>query len=269
MSSVSIYTPKGFEFSQAIMCNELVNCAYDQYAQWKKQHDPPKNKFKWTPKGPAVSYGNVLWGKAQGLLWRETEPFGFVAWDNGNTTYLILRGTQSGADWISNLHAELTRYTLVPGYGRAHEGFFKLYKTLRRQIFKELGSRAVRQQLLICGHSLGGALTTLAVPDIIKNTKYRPTSARELLHYSLAAPRAGNIRYARTYNDNKVTTYRVVNTEDLVPDVPPAILGDDDYCHVGTPVNFTAQYGSLNGNHSSVSAYLYALEHPNKPWNLG
>lgn len=263
-----MYTPAGFAFPQAIMCNKLVNCAYDQYAQWKKQRHPSKKTFRWTPNGPDVSYGKVLWGKAQEILWKETEPFGFVAWDKQNTAYLILRGTQSGADWISNLHAELVRYTLVPGYGMAHEGFFKLYKSLRQQVFSELASQPVRSELLICGHSLGGALTTLAVPDVTTNTAYKATGKRAVLHYSLAAPRSGDTQFAQKYNGNRVATYRIVNTEDIVPDAPPAVLGDDEYCHVGTPVNFTAQYGSLSSNHSSVDAYLYALEHPDKPWKL-
>ena len=208
----------------------------------------------------------MLWGKS-GILWRDWEPFGFVAWDAQHTTYLVLRGTQSGADWLSNLDADLKPYRLVKGtnYGRAHDGFYTLYKTLRKKIHSELASRPLRSRLVICGHSLGGALTTLAVPDVITNTGYKPTRARTVTHYNLAAPRSGNIRFARSYNTNKVTTFRVVNTEDLVPQVPPAVMGDDDYCHVGTPVDFTAQYGSLSGNHSSVTAYLYALQHPNKP----
>jgi hypothetical protein len=268
MNPIPMYAPTGFEFSQATACGQLVDCAYDQYSQWKRQKEPNKKEFAWTPRGPALTYGNVLWGKASGFLWRETEPFGFVAWDDSDTTYLVLRGTQSGADWISNLRAELTRYTLVANYGRAHEGFFALYKSLRRQLLAELDSRPVRSRLMIFGHSMGSALTTLAIPDVIKNSAYKPTRARSLEHYNLAAPRSGNVRFARSYNSNQVTTYRVVNTEDLVPDVPPAVLGDDDYCHVGTPVDFTAQYGSLGDNHSSATSYLYALEHPAKPWKL-
>jgi hypothetical protein len=49
----------------------------------------------------------------------------------------------------------------------------------------------------------------------------------------------------------QVTTFRVVNTEDVV-DVPLAVTDDlfDTYDYkVGTPVDFTAQYDSIGGNH--------------------
>ena len=275
MQVTPMYTPEGFEPDTAVRCTDLINGAYDQYAQWKRQREPSKREFRWQPTDvPGLEYGNVLWARAEGILWREQyEPFGFVAWDSADTTFLVLRGTQSGANWLANLDAELKRYGLVSGYGPtvmlAHgDGFYTLYKTLRRNIFRELGSRPTRSRLVICGHSLGGALSTLSVPDIIKNTAYKPGASRSLVHYSLAAPRAANIRFARTYNGNGVPTYRIVNTEDLVPDVPPAVMGGDDFCHVGTPVQFTAQYGSLAGNHSTETAYQYALEHPERPWKL-
>ena len=270
MEAMPMYTPAGFDQAVALRCTELINIAYDQYAQWKRQREPSKRQFHWTPQPvEGLQFGNVLWARAQGILWREQyEPFGYVSWDSEDTAFLVLRGTQSGANWLANMDAELKRYALVAGYGRAHDGFYTLYKSLRRDIFRELGAEPTRPRLVVCGHSLGGALSTLAVPDVIKNTAYKPGANRKLLHYTLAAPRAANIRFARTYNELNVPTYRVVNTEDVVPAVPPAVMGGDDFCHVGTPVPFTAQYGSLAGNHSTETAYLYALEHPEKPWKL-
>ena len=35
--------------------------------------------------------------------------------------------------------------------------------------------------------------------------------------------------------------------------------------HVGTPVDFTAQYDSIGNNHSMVNSYLYAVSHPAQP----
>jgi triacylglycerol lipase len=69
-------------------------------------------------------------------------------------------------------------------------------------------------------------------------------------------------------NDNGVPTFRIVNTEDIVPDAPPSVIGTRLYRHIGTSVDFTAQYGSYDGNHSPVNAYEYALNHPTDPDGL-
>ena len=124
MEAIPIYTPQGFDTAMARQCTELVNIAYDQYAQWKRQREPSKRQFRWTPPPvAALQFSKVLWARAQGILWREQyEPFGYVGWDNDNTAFLVLRGTQSGANWLANMDAELKRYGLVAGYGLAWTG---------------------------------------------------------------------------------------------------------------------------------------------------
>lgn len=266
MAAIPMHRPRGFEVRRAVLCTRLVNLAYAQYAAWKAQDEPEPEDFHWRPAGDRFTFGEPIWGRSGGWLIRDREPFGFVARDRGDNVFLVLRGTQSGADWLSNLHADLTRYRFATGYGRAHEGFYRLWRTMRDQVKAQLTAGPIRPRLTICGHSLGAALTTLAVPDILRNTGYSVSAGHSILHYSLAAPRAGNVTFAQRYNANGVPTFRVVNTEDIVPNAPPAILGDNDFCHVGAPAAFTAQYGSIVGNHSSEEAYLHALENPDAPW---
>jgi triacylglycerol lipase len=55
-------------------------------------------------------------------------------------------------------------------------------------------------------------------------------------------------------NGNGVPTFRVVSTEDIVPDASPPVIGTTLYKHIGTPVDFTAQYGSYDANHSLLNA---------------
>ena len=120
------------------------------------------------------------------------------------------------------------------------------------------------EAIFLGAHSLGSALSTLAVPDILANTA-ADQHAMRIKHYNLASPRAGDADFAAAYDANGVATYRVVNSCDLVPEVPPAIIGDELFEHVGVPVDFSAQYRSLGGNHSAVHSYGYALIHPQQP----
>jgi triacylglycerol lipase len=66
-----------------------------------------------------------------------------------------------------------------------------------------------------------------------------------------------------------VPSFRIVNTEDVVPGVPFAVTDDIFatylYKHAGTPVDFTATYDSTGNNHSMLDCYLYAVNHPAQP----
>ena len=138
---------------------------------------------------------------------------------------------------------------------------------MRNKIHNCLNEITNPKKLYITGHSLGSSLSTLSVPDIITNTKYK--ASLPVVHYNLASPRTGDPKFAAAYNANKVETYRVVNTCDIVPTVPLSVTSKDlplpIYQHVGVPVDFTAQYGSIVNNHSVSGSYLYALQHPEQP----
>ena len=265
-----MYFPSGFDTNQAILCNRLVNCAYDMYEQWKHQDEPEPKKFDWTINGPKdFDYGKPIWGESGGFLWKDHEPFAFVASDipsgrANKTVYIVFRGTQTGADWLSNLRADLTRYTLVAGYGEVHEGFCDLYKTMRRAVINQLASFSPVKKLVVCGHSLGAALSTLAVPHVINKSNALAPNCKTI-QYNLASPRVASPGFANAYNANGVPTFRIVNIEDVVPDLPLPAMGSELFQHVGVSVDFSAQCGSLAENHSSTSTYLYALKHPNNP----
>ncbi len=120
------------------------------------------------------------------------------------------------------------------------------------------------KKLFITGHSLGSGLSTLSVPDVLDNSHNLP-AGKSIIHYNLASPRVGSPGFATAYNLNNVPTYRIVNTCDIVPEVPPSVLDKLLYQHVGIPVDYTAQYGSLGGNHSAENSYRYALLHTDQP----
>lgn len=266
MTSTPMYfPPEPFRLADAVECSTLVGTAYDMYAQWLAQGKPEERAFRWTPKGPPLAYSAPIWG-AEKFLWvfRHREPFGFVAWTGDGVVYLVFRGTESLDDWIDDLEDEHRPYPLAPDYGRVHDGFLKLYETMNDTVLRALAEVPRGERLFVTGHSLGSGLSTLAVPAVITHSDYRP-GKRPVLHYNLASPRVGDPAFATAYNTNRVPTYRVVNTCDLVPQVPPAVFHRSLFQHVGTPVDFTAQYGSIGGNHSAAGSYHYALTHPEQP----
>lgn len=264
MTGLPMYFPQSFDLNLARLCAELVSYAYDMYSQWKKAGSPSeKAQFQWKkPSMDGFNFSNPIWSSQNIFsIIHEKEPFGYVATVQ-NTGYLIYRGTESLNDWLDNLESTESEYPYKSGMGRVHHGFLNLYTSLRKDQSVCLNASTGLQKLILSGHSLGCGLTTLALPDILTQSPHL-----SLTHYNFASPRVGNATFANHYNTLAPITYRLVNTCDLVPEVPPSIIADENFKHVGVPVDYTAQYKSITGNHSLTNSYMYALNHPDSPEN--
>lgn len=77
---------------------------------------------------------------------------------------------------------------------------------LRRNASEWLG-------LMATGHSLGGALATLAAYDIRKQLLNNQQSNTQVVCYTFAAPRTGNHAFAREYNAAVPDTWSVINDQ--------------------------------------------------------
>jgi triacylglycerol lipase len=271
MSRPMYFPPAPFELAEAVRCTRLVEAAYAMYAQWKAAGKPPRDRFQWQPGTRfELSYSPPIWGEDKELwLLEESEPFAFVAWSRNAELYLVIRGTESVEDWAVDADYPMTDYGLVSGYGRVHKGFYSVYASMSAAVRKAVSDACAQlggtpEALFITGHSLGSSLATLSVPDVLAHTPVHPDEMR-IKQYNLASPRTGDTGFAAAYNANGVVTYRMVNSTDLVPEVPPSIIGADIFEHIGIPVTFSAQYNSLAGNHSCTNSYRYALTHPEQP----
>jgi len=119
---------------------------------------------------------------------------------------LAFRGTQPGiTDVLSDI-----RFNLVsaPGGGRVHYGFLDAFERIRDRIESTLQQYA-GPPVYITGHSLGGALATLA-------TRYLESDSAGAC-YTFGAPRVADDVFFRKI---KTPIYRVVNAADGVPRVP-------------------------------------------------
>jgi len=67
--------------------------------------------------------------------------------------------------------------------------------------------------VVAAGHSLGGALATLAAFDIRRHLLDNMESNAEVVCYTFAAPRTGNHAFAREYNVMVPDTWSVINDQ--------------------------------------------------------
>ena len=155
----------------------------------------------------------------------DTQGLMGVAYDN---TFVIgFRGSEEtgAADWVTDLKFIQQNYPYAPkgtSGVQVHYGFTEAYTSVRDVVLKA-AKDTPHKQIVLVGHSLGGALATLAGLDIVENVPGKDVSV-----YTYGSPKVGDAAFADAYNTRVSNTYRVVNDTDLVPSIP---LGN--YYHVG------------------------------------
>lgn len=118
--------------------------------------------------------------------------------------------------------------------------------------------RRPRRSFVVTGHSLGSALATLFVMENKEKNKFDITTV-----CTFASPHVGNTEFVNQFNQLPLTSWRIVNTQDIVPKVPLR-LPFFDYQHVATPYEFSSK-GVVKGGFSpacwhSMSTYLHWLD---------
>lgn len=258
--------PPGYDVVTAQTCSFLVNVAVAMCKVWIDSNEP--NDFSWVPgDGCPVTrdspyrvsdfdFGPLIWSTLQGGKGGK-EPFGFIATNRrDNRTYLIFRGSQTDTDDSLDLKVQKVRFDNIADHGSVESGFHTAYSGMLDELTRQLKQH--KGTITISGHSLGSALATLATPLAVSlNFKVQ--------NYNQASPRVGDSQFAKYYSELANTvTYRLVNTADAVPNQPPQALG---YKHVGTAVEFTADYGNKHDNHNPCCSYSYAIFNTANPFN--
>jgi len=174
-------------------------------------------------------------------------PIGFIATE-GKNIYLAFRGTANIADALTDILDTQVSYTLVPDGGKVSQGFLNKYmgtdtNPIRATVFSkldELVGTGNYDNLYVTGHSMGGALAVTAFPDLSQNL-----SIANLFMYNFAEPAVGDGDFVSTYQGEygaDRVSWRVINTNDLVPKLPPLGLDCTDlmYAHVSGdhPITF-------------------------------
>lgn len=87
----------------------------------------------------------------------------------------------------------------------------------------------------VAGHSLGAALATLFVMENDVKRKFDVVSL-----CTFASPRVGNTEFVNRFNKLPMDSWRIVNTTDVVPKLPPRIPVVLDYGHVDVEYSFNS-----------------------------
>ena len=129
----------------------------------------------------------------------------------------------------------------------AHEGFVSEYMLFREKVI-EYVSEHPDKEIYIVGHSLGGALTTLASFDIAS------TLDREVNAITFGAPRVGMEGFRNAFEELPIKMYRFVVANDPIPRVPGMLI---PYEHVGELIQID-ESGDLYGLNDVNTALLFS-----------
>ena len=150
----------------------------------------------------------------------ETQLFVCVHNEADGSGYVVVsfRGTEKKVkDWLTDANAKPVEEKMS-SY-RVHSGFYKAYKLVEQDIQDRLNSPEAKDSsgnslpVFITGHSLGGALA-------LAMTRYMAANSAGAC-YTFGAPRVADYRF---FERVKTPVYRVVNSSDIVPRVPPGAV---------------------------------------------
>ena len=291
--------PQVLDKQKAMLYGQVVMAAYQMYA--KPGADPLRPEPVGIPAGYELSAWIQMSDfvldaeelKFYGVVVHETA--------NPDSCIVAIRGTEGLVEWLDDAAAIPVPFRQVPLAGRVASGFDKIYSTMKvvkrslpavgaerpnvqqpeTETFtgsfadqleqlaisreRERGERMpltegrtrIRRPTIVTGHSLGAALGTLFVMENSSKGKFDITTL-----CTFASPRVGNLEFVHTFNKLSIDSWRIVNTRDLVPKLPPKIPIVLDYDHVDTAYAFDSSAFAKTGLTCchTLETYLHWLD---------
>ena len=176
-----------------------------------------------------------------------------------NIAIMSFSGTMYLSEWANDFDFTQTNPVDITGDNNilVHEKDYIMYNTLRNDFISSVNKIKDNNTILVVtGHSLGGVLATICFFDIISNN----VITKELRTlYTFGAPRVGNVAFTNIINNEK-NQFRVVNTEDIITNIPLPINGNKIYQQTNTSSNtvFSLNLGNYGLNH--IDSYVDFLK---------
>lgn len=203
------------------------------FASWSMQMANTSVWYSATASCGKSNYASHVWkGPTTGFVYTYgftdllTDQEGYVGYQaSQNLIVVVYRGTESIENWIDDARFLLTTYPYCAGC-EVHTGFYKAHQSVWSGVLaevKRLRSKYTTYNLLVTGHSLGGAVATLAAMEFTVQgipVKYA---------YTFGSPRVGNPSFGDYVGAKLPDMRRVTHYKDTVPHVPYESMG---YRHV-------------------------------------
>ncbi len=175
---------------------------------------------------------------------------------------VVFRGSQEPQDWMTNFTFFNEDFNQK---GKVHSGFnqaIKLFfKTIKEEDFtkKQIANKVLKHhknadsntKIILTGHSLGGALATLAA-CYLRETGF---DKENIEVYTFGAPPVGTDMFCNYYKD-KLNIYRIVNENDVVPKLEKIT----NLFHLGDEIVLPSNEGEVHACSGYIDNLIDALQ---------
>lgn len=144
--------------------------------------------------------------------------------------YIAFRGTESKKDVIADLKFRKELFISAKNKEKVHRGFQGQLIAIETPLFKQIQDLDPQyEKIIFTGHSLGGALATIASLKYVVEYQGDPEKVHCITYGS---PRVGNGSFTKLFNKTVKNVIRFTNWNDPVTIVPPLLFA---YRHVCQP----------------------------------
>ena len=159
---------------------------------------------------------------------KKSDTQGFVA-TKDKSIYIVWRGSSSKKDFQND--ASIDKVPFIEQGEKVHIGFKSSWEAVKDETYealdkalKTLGGEDKIDNIIVCGHSLGAAVTTLFAYSI-----YTIYKSNKIISCTIGSPRVGNKVFKTNFDKSPIESLRIVNNLDVVTRTP-----NIGYHHVNT-----------------------------------
>ena len=180
---------------------------------------------------------------------KKSDTQGFVA-TKDKSIYVVWRGSESKKDFQND--ASIDKVPFINDGEKVHIGFKYCWESVLDETYNAIDDALESLQgettdIVVCGHSLGGAVATLYAHSIKKHYSNYNVSAT-----TIGSPRVGNKVFKKNYDSSSIDTLRIVHNNDLVTHTPYI-----RFYHVNYQVRLDTNGNRLKNDKSLKSFWLY------------
>ena len=216
-----------------------------------------RNEALYNAKLAVLAYSNkdqINWDEYELSLvkWienKKSDTQGFVAIKN-KSIYVVWRGSESKKDFQND--ASIDKVPFIEDGEKVHIGFKYCWESVLGDTYDAIDTALEDLQgeatdIVVCGHSLGGAVATLYAYSIKKHYPHYDVRST-----TIGSPRVGNKTFKENYDKSEIDTLRIVHNNDLVTHTP--YIG---FYHVNYQVRLDNNGNKLKRDTSLSALWLY------------
>ena len=165
-------------------------------------------------------YSNKHKYTARSMPFKQGHINGYVLKAHG-ATYIFIAGTDEFKDVVTDIRLAPSRFNGESSNIKVHVGFEDAYRSIESLLMNYCKNE---KNVIIAGHSMGGAIATLAAYKLAR-------TVQSVTCVTFGSPRVGNRAFIKNFNKIVKSSYRIVYRNDVVTKFPKLLFW---YRHVDT-----------------------------------